>query len=144
MRSVLLPLLVVGSLLPLVSAAQSDAPHHRHAKRQDQTGEVTGRIELADGQAAEQVSVRVKGTSLGVNSAADGTFRLQAPAGWQVLTVTCLGCTPQEVTVEVKPGQTVAALPVRLAPGEQQLQEVTVRGAKSLNQRTPSVGKMPI
>ncbi|MBJ6108097.1 TonB-dependent receptor [Hymenobacter sp. BT523] len=144
MRSALLPLLVVGSLLPLVSAAQSDAPHHRHAKRHDQTGEVTGRIELADGQAAEQVSVRVKGTTVGVNSAADGTFRLQAPAGWQVLTVTCLGCTPQEVTVEVKAGQTVAAQPVRLAPGEQQLQEVTVRGAKSLNQRTPSVGKMPI
>ncbi|WP_230687591.1 TonB-dependent receptor [Hymenobacter ruricola] len=131
-------------MLPLVSTAQSGDPHRHHEKRHDRMGEVTGRIELADGQAAEQVSIRVKGTSLGVNSAADGTFRIQAPAGWQVLTVTCLGCTPQEVTVEVKPGQTVVAQPVRLAPGEQQLQEVTVKGTKSLNERTPSVGKMPI
>jgi iron complex outermembrane receptor protein len=144
MRSVLFLLLAVGSLLPLVGAAQSADQQRHHEKRHDRMGEVTGRIELADGQAAEQVSIRVKGTSLGVNSAPDGSFRIQAPAGWQVLLVTCLGCTPQEVTVEVKPGQTVAATPVRLAPGEQQLQEVTVTGAKSLNQRPVSVGKMAI
>ncbi|WP_201980825.1 TonB-dependent receptor [Hymenobacter rubidus] len=128
----------------MVSAAQSNDPHRHHEKRHNLMGEVVGRIELADGQAAEQVSIRVKGTSLGVNSAADGTFRIQAPAGWQVLTVSCLGCTPQEVTVEVKPGQRVEAQPVRLAAGEQQLREVTVTGAKSLNQRTTSIGKMPI
>ncbi|MFD2720764.1 TonB-dependent siderophore receptor [Hymenobacter monticola] len=128
----------------MVSQAQTGAPHHPHEKRHSRMGEVTGRIELADGQAAEQVSVRVKGTDMGVNTAPDGSYRLQAPAGWQVLTISCLGCTPQEVTVEVKPGQSVAAQPVRLAAGEQQLREVTVTGAKSLNQRVVSASKMPI
>ncbi|WP_305033213.1 TonB-dependent receptor [Hymenobacter convexus] len=135
---------MIGSLLPVVSQAQTGAPHHPHEKRHGRMGEVTGRIELADGQAAEQVSVRVKGTDLGVSSSPDGSYRLLAPAGWQVLTISCLGCTPQEVTVEVKPGQSVAAQPVRLAAGEQQLREVTVTGAKSLNQRVVSAGKMPI
>ena len=62
----------------------------------------------------------VKGTSRGTATAADGSFQLNAPAGWQVLTVTCLGCVPQEIAVEVQAHQTVAAAPVQLAAGEQQ------------------------
>ncbi|GAB3573621.1 TonB-dependent siderophore receptor [Hymenobacter daeguensis] len=135
-------LLLVASSLPATVWAQR--PAHAHVRHHGPTGTVTGRVLQADGKAAEQVSVRVKGTPLGTTTAADGSFELNAPAGWQVLTVSCLGCTPQEVPVEVKEGQRVEAAAVRLAAGEQQLNEVTVTGAKGLNQRTPSVGKMPI
>ncbi|MDB5235735.1 MAG: TonB-dependent siderophore receptor [Hymenobacter sp.] len=144
MRSFFLSVVVAGSFLPAVGFAQTENHGHKHEKRNGQMGTVTGRVVLADGQAADQISVRVKGTSRGTSTNATGNFQLEAPAGWQVLTVTCLGCVPQEITVEVKAGETVAATPVRLAAGEQQLQEVTVRGAKSLNQRTVSVGKMAI
>jgi iron complex outermembrane receptor protein len=134
--------LLLASSLPATVLAQH--PAHQHGKQHGPTGTVTGRVVQADGKDAEQVSVRLKGTPLGTTTAADGSFELNAPAGWQVLTVSCLGCTPQEVTVEVKPGQRVEAAAVRLAAGEQQLNEVTVTGAKGLNQRTPSLGKMPI
>jgi iron complex outermembrane receptor protein len=134
--------LLLASSLPATALAQR--PAHQHAKHHDQTGIVTGRVVQADGKAAEQVSVRMKGTQLGTTTAADGSFELNIPAGWQVLTVSCLGCTPQEVTVEVKAGQRVEAAVVRLAAGEQQLNEVTVTGAKGLNERAPSIGKMPI
>jgi iron complex outermembrane receptor protein len=99
---------------------------------------------LANGKPAEQISVMVKGTTRGTTTAADGSFQLSAPAGWQVLTVSCLGCVPQEISVEVLARQTVTAQPVTLASGEQQLSEVTVTGGKSMNQRLTSVGKMPI
>ena len=144
MRRSLLPLLLVSTLLPFASAAQQEQPHRQHEKRSGSYGTVTGRVELADGKPAEQISVMVKGTSRGTATAADGSFQLSAPAGWQVLTVTCLGCVPQEISVEVQARQTVWVAPVRLAAGEQQLTEVTVTGAKSMNQRPTSVGKMPI
>lgn len=134
--------LLLAASLPTTVLAQR--PAHQHARHHGPTGTVTGRVVQADGKAAEQVSVRLKGTQLGTTTAADGSFELNVPAGWQVLTVSCLGCTPQEVSVEVKPGQRVEAAAVRLAAGEQQLNEVTVTGSKGLNQRTPSLGKMPI
>ncbi|WP_310395491.1 TonB-dependent receptor [Hymenobacter sp.] len=144
MRSVLPALFFAASFWPTASFAQSDAPRRQHEKHHGAYGTVTGRVALANGQPAAQVSVAVKGTSRGTATAADGSFQLNAPAGWQVLTVTCLGCVPQEVTVEVVARQTVATAPVRLAAGEQQLSEVTVTGAKSLNQRAVSAGKMAI
>ncbi len=134
--------LLLASSLP--SAVLAQHSEHYHARHHEQTGTVTGRVMQADGKAAGQVAVRVKGTSLGTTTAADGSFELSVPAGWQVLTVSCLGCTPQEVSVEVKAGQRVEAVAVRLAAGEQQLTEVTVTGAKGLNERTPSLSKMPI
>jgi iron complex outermembrane receptor protein len=134
--------LLLASSLPATVLAQR--PAHPHSKHHEQSGIVTGRVVQADGKAAEQVSVRVKGTQMGTTTAADGSFELSVPAGWQVLVVSCLGCTPQEMAVEVKAGQRMEVAAVRLAAGEQQLSEVTVTGAKGLNQRTPSLGKMPI
>lgn len=145
-RSAVLPLVLIGCLAPACGFAQT-APGVREqpAARRAATGTITGRVVLADGQdAADHVAVRIKGTRLGTSPAADGSFRLAAPAGWQVLTVTCLGCVPQEITVEVTSGQAVALPPIALNRGEQQLGEVTVTGAKSLNQRAVAVGKLPV
>ena len=140
------PLLSLSiALLPATGFAQNmPMRHHKQPHGSSTLGTVTGRVLLADGQPAEQVSVRVKGGERGTVTAADGRFALKVPAGWQAFVVSCLGCRPQEVAVEVQPGQAVALPPFTLARGEQQLQEVTVTGTKSLNQRTPSVGKMPI
>ncbi|MBH8557842.1 TonB-dependent receptor [Hymenobacter negativus] len=139
------PLLSLSiTLLPATGFAQNMPMRHHKQHGSESNGTVTGRVLLADGQPAEQVSVRLKGSERGTVTAADGSFALKVPAGWQSLVVSCLGCQAQEVAVEVQPGQTATLPPFTLARGEQQLQEVTVTGAKSLNQRTPSVGKMPI
>jgi len=143
MRLLALSTFLAAALLPSIGAAQTPR-EHRHHRQLPGTGVVTGRIITREGQDASHMAVRVNGTQLGTNPAADGTFRLAMPAGWQVLTVTCLGCTPQEVTVEVKAGQTAELAPVQLVPGDMQLQEVTVVGNKSLNQRPNSIGKLPV
>ena len=144
MRHFVLPVLLISSCLPGVVLAQSNQPHYQNEQHRKAMGTVAGRVQLADGQPAGQVSVRIKGSERGTVTAADGRFTLRAPAGWQAITVSCLGCVGQEVAVEVRPGQTAEVPPFVLARGEQQLAEVTVMGTKSLNQRTPSAGKMPI
>ncbi|WP_317173612.1 TonB-dependent receptor [Hymenobacter montanus] len=125
-------------------AAQSGPDLRHNTQRKAGAGTITGRVILADGRPADQVSVRVKGTGLGTTPAADGSFRLSAPVGWQVLLVSSLGYAPQEITVEVKNAETTELAALTLARGEQKLQEVTVTGGKSLNQRPTSVGKLPI
>ncbi|WP_210517733.1 TonB-dependent receptor [Hymenobacter terricola] len=143
MRNLSFFLLLAAGLLPDVGLAQPNF-HNQHDRHLSAAGTIAGRVALADGQPADQVSIRVKGTERGTAPNADGSFQLKAPAGWQVLTVSSLGYAPQEATVEVKAGQTTTLPPLTLARGEQQLKEVTVTGAKSLNQRVVSVGKIPI
>ncbi len=144
MRNFFFPLLFAALFRPAVALAQTDASQRPHGKHSGAAGTITGRVLLADGQPAEQVSVRLKGTERGTTPNADGSFQLKAPAGWQVLTVSSLGYAAQEQPVEVKDGQTTALPPLTLARGSQELKEVTVTGAKSLNQRPASVGKLPI
>ncbi|WP_426061678.1 TonB-dependent siderophore receptor [Hymenobacter sp. B1770] len=137
-------LFLATTFAPVVSFAQHGPHYHSREEHSAGFGSVTGSIILADGQLAEQVSVRVKGTERGTAASVDGSFQLRAPAGWQVLVVSGLGYVPQELTVEVKARRTVDVPAVTLVRGEQQLQEVTVTGAKSVNQRPTSVGKLPI
>lgn len=137
--------LVLSTLtLPLLGQAQTQAPAApRHAPHH-RLGTITGRVTLADGQRADHVAVLVRGTTHGTTPDAEGNFRLEAPAGWQVLTFTGLGYSAQEMTVEVVAGQVVAAAPQTLARGDRQLDEVTVTGSKTLNQRPATIGKLPI
>ncbi len=144
MRHLVLPSLLFSVCLPSVVLAQSNQPQPRNEQHREAMGTVAGRVLLADGQPAGQVSVRVKGSERGTATDAEGRFTLKAPAGWQVIAVSCLGCVGQEMAVEVRAAQTAEVPPFVLARGEQQLAEVTVTGTKSLNQRAPSVGKMPI
>lgn len=136
--------LLAAILLPALAAAQSAPPHDPQERRHRSFGTVTGRVVLADGQPADQVSIRVKGTGHGTTPKADGSFELRVPAGWQVVTVSSLGYGTQEFSVEVTHGQPTALPLLTLARGDQQLREVTVTGAKSLNQRPISVGKLAI
>lgn len=142
MRHLFLSVLLITSCLSSTVLAQSTQPHYGHEQHRRALGTVTGRVQLSDGQVAEQVSVRIKGSGRGTVTAADGSFTLKAPAGWLVITVSCLGCVGQEVAVEVRSGQATEVPLLTLARGEQQLAEVTVTGTKSLNQRAPSAGKM--
>jgi iron complex outermembrane receptor protein len=103
-----------------------------------------GRVALADGQSPDHVAVLVKGTTRGTTPDASGNFSLEAPAGWQVLTVSGLGYATQEVTVEVVSGQAITAPALTLNRGTRELDEVTVTGNKTLNQRPVAVGKMPV
>lgn len=72
-------------MLPLASAAQQEHSHQQYEKRSGSYGTVTGRVTLANGKPDGPISVMVKGTGRNTATAADGSFQLNAPAGWQGL-----------------------------------------------------------
>lgn len=107
-------------------------------------GQVVGRVVLADGQAAEQVSVMVKGTAIGTSTESDGSFRLRLPAGKQTLAIAYLGYVTQEIEVDVPSRGTFTVPAVTLAKSTNQLTEVKIIETRSINQRPTGVSKMPI
>ncbi|WP_254846634.1 TonB-dependent receptor [Hymenobacter sp. CRA2] len=107
-------------------------------------GQAVGRVALADGESAEQVSVMVKGTTIGTSTEADGSFRLRLPAGKQTLAIAYLGYVTQEVEIEVPTRGTVSVPTVTLVKSTNQLTEVKITEARTINQRPTGVSKMPI
>ncbi|KUG08651.1 TonB-dependent receptor [Solirubrum puertoriconensis] len=107
-------------------------------------GQVVGRVVLADGQAAEQVSVMVKGTTIGTSTEADGSFRLRLPSGKQTLAIAFLGYITQEIEVDVPNRSTISLNTITLAKSSQQLTEVKITETRTINQRPTGVSKMPI
>ncbi|UOG73100.1 TonB-dependent receptor [Hymenobacter tibetensis] len=131
-----LPLTVATSPRIASAVAGADDPVRR--------GWLTGKVSDAAGKPVEGVTVALKGTSFGTSTAADGNFRLSAQAGSYELVVTSIGYVAQEVPVTVTGGESTPVPAFTLAASNQNLSEVTVTGAKSLNQRTVSVGKLPV
>ena len=61
---------------------------------------VAGKVtDSKDGRAIAGASVLVKGTKTGTQTAADGTFKLSAPASANTLVVSYIGYTLQEVAI---------------------------------------------
>ncbi|KAA9327584.1 TonB-dependent receptor [Hymenobacter busanensis] len=144
-----LPFLLL-TILPWAATAKPVRLAHRHSGDENPTttqpahGQAVGRVVLADGQPAEQVSVMVKGTTIGTSTEADGSFRLRLPAGKQTLAIAYLGYVTQEIEVDVPNRATVTIPAVTLAKSAQQLSEVKVTAGRTINQRPTSVSKMPI
>lgn len=84
---------------------------------------VTGKVTSSeDGYAMPGVSVKIKGTSIGTQTGADGTYTITANAG-QVLTFSFIGTVPQERTVG-----SVTVINVQLKSDTKSLEEVVVTG----------------
>ncbi|NVO85811.1 TonB-dependent receptor [Hymenobacter terrestris] len=145
-----LPLLLLLSLplsLPIaktasapITLAAANGPDDDAAPK----GRVTGLVHDAQGRPMEGVSVALKGTYHGTATDANGQFRLTAPEGNYQLVVSSLGYDLQEMAVRVVAGQTATLPAFALVAGSQALQEVTINGSRSLNERPVAVGKMAI
>jgi len=85
--------------------------------------EVKGRILDDKGAPLPNVSVVVKGTTIGVNSAEDGGFSIHVPEGKNTLVVSSIGFQTQEV--EVKNTNNIS---ITLASGTGRLDDVVVVG----------------
>ncbi|WP_139921141.1 TonB-dependent receptor [Hymenobacter sp. DG01] len=144
-----LPLLLLLSL-PLTSIATplSEGNGPAATKRADdetaQRGRLAGVVKDEKGLPVEGVTVALKGTSFGSMTNAEGTFRFSAPAGSYQLVVSSLGYTSQELTVTITAGETTTLPAFGLTQSSQQLNEVTVTGNRSLNERPTSVSKLPV
>ena len=100
--------------------------------------EVKGRILDDKGAPLPNVSVVVKGTTIGVNSAEDGGFSIHVPEGKNTLVVSSIGFQTQEV--EVKNTNNVS---VTLASGTGRLDDVVVVGYSFwLLVRVQSIGRI--
>ena len=91
-------------------------PRHFFADR-----EVKGRIVDDKGSPLSNVSVIVKGTTIGVNSLDDGSFTIHVPDGKTTLVVSSVGFQTQEV--DVKNSNNVA---VTLLAGTGKLDDIVV------------------
>lgn len=83
---------------------------------------IKGRILDEGGQPLQGVSVRIKGSTSGVSTGADGTFAIEAPLN-SVLEISFIGYLTQEYTV--KKDETIS---LQLVPGDKNLDEVVVVG----------------
>lgn len=87
-------------------------------------GQISGRVVGSDdGLPLPQVSVFIKGTTMGTPTNADGTYNLQVPNGYNTLVFRFLGYVTQEIAVRGQP-----VIDVALAPDATSLGEVVVTG----------------
>ncbi|TGE28230.1 TonB-dependent receptor [Hymenobacter metallicola] len=131
-RFLLLPLLLLTLFLPTTSWAQAVG------------GLIVGKMIGADGGPLENISVSLKKAGTGVNTAADGSFKLKAEAGVQLLHISGLGYVTQETSVEVLAGKTTTIPTLTLQVNKHELAEVKITEQRGLNQRPASISKMPI
>src|SRR5674476_678648 len=68
-----------------------------------QTRTVTGTVMEESNAPLPGAAIVVKGTTIGTNSGADGSFTLQVPVGSNTLLVTFIGMEPQEVLITPGP-----------------------------------------
>lgn len=105
----------------------------QHAQAQNQT--ITGQvIDQATGQGIPGATVLVKGTTIGISTDQDGSFRITPQAPDAVLVFSSIGYASQEVRPT---GTTVS---VRLASDTKQLGEVVVTGALGLERQARELG----
>ncbi len=85
--------------------------------------EIKGQVTDAKGEALIGVSIKVKGTAIGVSSDVSGRYSITVPDGSTVLVFTYVGYTTKEVSIS---GRT--SLNVQLEQSSESLQEVVVVG----------------
>ena len=104
-------------LICLVAVASSAALYAQ------QTRTITGTVFDESNAALPGATIVVKGTTIGTNSGADGSFAIQVPEGSNILEVSFIGMEPQEVTIT--PG-----VPIRITmvTTQSMLNEVVVIG----------------
>ena len=106
-----------------------------------QSRNITGKITDANGQPIVGATVTAKGTTVATQTNSDGVFSITVPAGAQRLTVSSVGFTGQEISIEGKTNVTLA-----LIASASELSEVIVtalgveRNKKSLPFSTTTIG----
>ena len=133
----LLPVLLLFFIMVLVAPAFA----------QQTKGTIKGNVITTKNEPAANVSVAIKGTSLGTATNEEGRFQLRVQAGHYTLVISHVGLTNQEVSVDVAAGKitTVPQIEVNVSVGT--LNEVSVSSNKTnkfAKQRTTDVAKMPL
>lgn len=125
-------------------AALTHTPTARHFSDEQKNGIIEGRITTTDGQPAAGVSVDLRGTGKGSITDGNGFFQLRnVKPGTHTIVVSFMGLQTREQQIVVKEGAT-SQLALSLEEDSRQLNEVVVLAQKSLNEKTPRIGKLPV
>ncbi|AMM53001.1 hypothetical protein TH61_16025 [Rufibacter sp. DG15C] len=109
-----------------------------------QNNALRGRVTSADGEPAAYVSVLLKEANKSAITNEEGAFTFKnIPAGTYTLIATCIGYEAQEKLVNVNAGQTTIQ-DFLVNKTSTQLQEVTVTGRQSINEKPVAIGKIAI
>ncbi|GAA4318269.1 TonB-dependent receptor [Flaviaesturariibacter amylovorans] len=105
---------------------------------------LAGRVVTSDGQPAAFVTVQVAGTRRFATADENGVFSFTSlPDGRYTLLVSMAGMKPLTQTIDIRKGAPVR-LELTLTIDGRQLSEVVVASGRTLNDRTPLIGKAPI
>jgi iron complex outermembrane recepter protein len=110
-------------------------------------GTIQGNVVTSQKEAAENVSVKLKGTAYGMITNKNGEFEFKAPAGNYKLVVSHVGIKNQEIDVVVKGGQTTVVPVITVQLSASALSEVTINGNKTnkfAKKSTDDVQKIPL
>lgn len=111
---------------------------------QAQTGSVKGKVSSGDGSPLAYAHITLKEKNLVSLTDDRGYFELKnVPAGNWVVQISSVGFETQEILAIVRENQ-VLELNLTLKESTKELNEVVVKGNQGLNEKTISIGKIPI
>jgi iron complex outermembrane receptor protein len=114
------------------------------AKAQNVQGLVKGKLMTDDGKPAAFVTLYLKDTKMKVISQEDGTYEFRnVPDGNYIVIASFVGMQTQSESVSIQGGET-KAVDFKLKESAEELQEVIVSAGRSINDRTTSIGKLPV
>lgn len=123
--------LVMALFLPISGfAGESDINEADRSTIVSPLANVTGTVKDSKGQPLPGVSVRIKGTSTGTSTDANGVFRLNLPTGNEVLVISMIGYKTLEIPAAGK-----TTLTVVLEDETSNLDEVVVVGYGTVKKR---------
>lgn len=109
-----------------------------------QTGELRGNIQTSDGKAAASVNVQLKELKRGGISAEDGSYLFQSiKEGNYTVIVSYTGLQTVEKKIAIKTGE-IIRVDFTLLENETELKEVVITASKSINEKSATIGKLPI
>ncbi len=109
-----------------------------------QTGNISGTVKTSDGKAADHVSVHLKETNKSAITDTYGTYTLKnVKPGTYLLRISAIGITSQQKQVEVHAGAAVN-IDFYISESSSELDEVSINGRYSPNQKPASLGKAGI
>lgn len=109
-----------------------------------QSGSIKGVITTSDGKPAANVNITIKETRKTITSGEDGSFAINTDKECTcTIIVSYTGLKTQEKKVTIRKGEN-AEVNFQLQENARQLDEVIVKGYKSLNEKPVTVGKIAI
>lgn len=108
------------------------------------TGKISGTIKTSDGKPASYVSVGLKNAGKAAVTDEDGIFSIKnIKPGNYTIKISAIGITAQEKPVTVTAGQTTE-ISFSISQSASQLDEVSINGYKTPNQKPVNLGKIAI